>query len=110
MAVPGFTRIRDAGDAYIDALWAEGNLVHKTIKGKSYLASFFKLHEFQITSVGTDLCDLCSHNGPEVLDDFSASGEWEPACVELCIHGIYSQGGSYCGHGYLQGSRVHASE
>src|ERR1700740_462279 len=39
----GFTRIRDAGDAYIDALWAEGNLVHKTIKGKSYLASFFKL-------------------------------------------------------------------
>jgi hypothetical protein len=35
-AVPGFTRIAVAGDAYIDALWAEGNLVPKTIKGKKF--------------------------------------------------------------------------
>jgi hypothetical protein len=33
-AVPGFTRIRDAPDAYIDALWAEGNLAPRTIKDK----------------------------------------------------------------------------
>jgi hypothetical protein len=32
--VPGFTRIRGAADAYIDALWAEGNLAPKTIKDK----------------------------------------------------------------------------
>jgi integrase len=36
IVLPGFTRIRDAGDAYIDALWAEGNLVAKTIKGKRF--------------------------------------------------------------------------
>lgn len=34
--VPGFTKIRDAADKYIDALWAEGNLVPKTIKGKKF--------------------------------------------------------------------------
>ena len=34
--VPGYTRLRDAADAYIDALWAEGNLVAKTIKGKKF--------------------------------------------------------------------------
>ena len=34
--VPGFTKIRDAADKYIDALWAEGNLVPKTIKGKRF--------------------------------------------------------------------------
>jgi integrase len=34
--VPGLTRIRDASDAYIDALWAEGNLDPKTIKGKRF--------------------------------------------------------------------------
>ena len=34
--VPGFTRIKDAVDAYLDALWAEGNLVPKTIKGKKF--------------------------------------------------------------------------
>lgn len=35
-AVPGFTRIRDAADKYLDALWAEGNLTPKTIKGKKF--------------------------------------------------------------------------
>jgi integrase len=34
--VPGFTRVKDAGDAYIDALWAEGNLVPKTVNGKRF--------------------------------------------------------------------------
>ena len=34
--VPGYSRLRDAADAYIDALWAEGNLVAKTIKGKKF--------------------------------------------------------------------------
>ena len=35
-AVPGYTRLRDAADAYIDALWIEGNLVQKTIKGEKF--------------------------------------------------------------------------
>lgn len=35
-AVPGFTRIRDAADKYLDAPWAEGNLTPKTIKGKKF--------------------------------------------------------------------------
>lgn len=34
--LPGFTRIRDAADKYIDALWAEGNLVPRTIKDKRF--------------------------------------------------------------------------
>jgi hypothetical protein len=29
--LPGFTRIRDAADKYIDGLWAEGNLVPRTM-------------------------------------------------------------------------------
>jgi integrase len=34
--VPGRTRIKEAIDAYIDALWSEGNLDPKTIKGKKF--------------------------------------------------------------------------
>jgi hypothetical protein len=34
--LPGFTRIRDAADKYIDGLWAEGNLVPRTIKDKRF--------------------------------------------------------------------------
>jgi hypothetical protein len=34
--LPGYTRIRDAADKYIDALWAEGNLVPRTIKDKRF--------------------------------------------------------------------------
>ena len=34
--IPGFTRIRDAADKYIDTLWAQGNLVPRTIKDKRF--------------------------------------------------------------------------
>ena len=34
--LPGFTKIRDAADKYLDALWAERNLTPKTIKGKKF--------------------------------------------------------------------------
>src|ERR1700744_3135547 len=34
--LPGLTPIRAAVDAYINALWAEGNLRAKTIKGKKF--------------------------------------------------------------------------
>lgn len=33
---PGFTRIKDAIDGYLDALWAESNLTPKTIRGKKF--------------------------------------------------------------------------
>jgi integrase len=36
IAVPGMTTLRNAADAYIDALNAEGNLRAKTIKGKQF--------------------------------------------------------------------------
>lgn len=32
----GLTKIRDAADKYLDALWAERNLTPKTIKGKKF--------------------------------------------------------------------------
>ena len=47
--MPGFTRIRDAADAYLDALWAEGNLRARTIKDKKtelyrFIAGCSKMH------------------------------------------------------------------